>query len=359
LALLLNAFPDVSADRQAAALESSAVDLGPNGPNGPDNDYGYGRLNALAAYQWLQTTPDFTVSASPSTATLTPGATTSYTISVAGVNGFANDVSLSLSGLTAAQASWSFTPASITGGTGTAQLDVSTAANIAPGSYRLALTGTSGSITRSAYVTLVIPTPPNFTLAASPTSRSVPAGASTTYTVTVGAQNGFTGNVALSLGGLPSNVGTASFTPATIAGAGTAQLSVATPATAPPGTYSLTVTGTSGSITRSATITLMVTPRDFTFSASPSSVTVSRGQTATYTVSVGSVGGFTGNVSLSVTGLPAGASATFTPNPVASPGNSTLRLRTISSTPRGTFTVTVTGTSGSFVRQASVTLTVR
>ena len=45
LALLLSAFPDLPADRQAAALESGAVDLG---PTGPDYDYGVGRLDVLA-----------------------------------------------------------------------------------------------------------------------------------------------------------------------------------------------------------------------------------------------------------------------------------------------------------------------
>lgn len=41
LALLLQAFPGMSADRQAAALENSAVDLG---AAGADNTYGHGRL---------------------------------------------------------------------------------------------------------------------------------------------------------------------------------------------------------------------------------------------------------------------------------------------------------------------------
>jgi subtilisin family serine protease len=54
LALLLSAFPDLSAAQQQDALLSSAVDLG---PAGPDNDFGYGRVDLLAAYQWLVTAP--------------------------------------------------------------------------------------------------------------------------------------------------------------------------------------------------------------------------------------------------------------------------------------------------------------
>ncbi|MEU7875199.1 S8 family serine peptidase [Dactylosporangium sp. NPDC049140] len=355
LALLLGAFPDLPADRQAAALEGGAVDLG---PSGPDNAYGFGRLDALAAYRWLSTVPDFTMSASPSTATTTAGGTATYTVSVAGVNGFTGAVALSLAGLSAAQASWSFTPPVVYGGSGSSRLDVTTTAGLAPGSYLLTLTGTNGSTIRRVYATLVVPAP-GFTVAATPASRSVPAGDTTTYTVAVGSLNGFTGNVALSLAGLPGAVGSSAFSPASIAGAGSSQLTITTLATAPPGTYSVAVTGTSGSVSHTATVTLTVTPRDFTLSASPSTVEVRRGQTATYTVSVESVGGFAGSVSLSATGLPTGASATFSPNPVGPPGSSTLQVRTTSSTPRATFTISVTGTAGALVHQVPVTLTVR
>jgi len=187
----------------------------------------------------------------------------------------------------------------------------------------------------------------------------VPAGDATTYTATVGALNGFTGTVALSLVGLPPNVGSAVFNPASITGPGTSQLTVTTLATAPPGTYSLKVTGTSGSTTRIVTVSLNVTARDFTLSASPSTVTVVRGQTASYTITTGSLGGFAGSVSLSVTGVPTGATATFSANPISTPGSSILRVRTTSRTPRGTVTIVVTGTSGSLIHQMSVTLTVQ
>src|SRR5215475_7205965 len=130
LALLLSAFPDLPADQQATALESGAVDLG---APGPDNDYGVGRLDILAAYHWLAAAPDFTMSTSPSSVTATPGGTASYDVSAAGVNGFTGDVSLSLAGLSGAQAGWAFTPPVVSGGSGTARVDVTTTAGIAPG----------------------------------------------------------------------------------------------------------------------------------------------------------------------------------------------------------------------------------
>jgi len=54
LALLLSFDPDLTASEQEAALIDSAVDLG---APGPDNQFGYGRLDALAAYQGLSGGP--------------------------------------------------------------------------------------------------------------------------------------------------------------------------------------------------------------------------------------------------------------------------------------------------------------
>jgi len=356
LALLLQAFPGMSADRQAAALENSAADLG---TVGADNSFGYGRLDALAAYRWLATTPDFTLSVSPSSASTAPGGAVSYTASVSPVNGFTGDVSLTLSGLPEGQASWSISPSVIAGGSGSAQLTVSTAASIAAGTYPLTITATSGTTVHSAAAALVVTAPPDFALSATPTSRSVVAGAGATYTVGVASLNGFADNVALALTGLPSGVGTASFSAQVVAGAGSSQLTVTTSPTAPGGTYPLTITGTAGGVTHAVAVTLVVSARDFALSIRPSSVAISRGQSAKYTVGVSVVGGSVGNVSLAVAGLPTAAMAVVSPNPVGSPGSSTLTVKTTASTKRGTYSLRITGTSGSLVHSATVTLTVR
>jgi len=356
LALLLQAFPGMSADRQAAALENSAIDLG---AAGPDNSYGDGRLDALAAYQWLSTTPDFTSSVSPSSASTAPGGAVSYTVSVSPVNGFTGDVSLTLSGLPAGQANWSFSPSVIAGGSGSAQLTVSTAASIAAGTYPLTITATSGATVHTAAAALAVTAPPDFTLSAAPASRSVVAGAGATYTVGVASLNGFADNVSLSLTGLPSGVGTASFSPQVIAGVGSSQLTVTTSPTAPGGTYPLTITGIAGGVTHTAAVTLAVSARDFALSVSPSSVTISRNQSAKYTVGVSVAGGSVGKVSLAVAGLPTGTTSVLSPNPVGSPGSSTLTVKATSSARRGTYTLRITGTSGSLLHTATATLTVR
>jgi len=61
---------------------------------------------------------------------------------------------------------------------------------------------------------------------------------------------------------------------------------------------------------------------DFSLTASPNSTTVSAGASATYTLSVSSVGGsFTHSISLSCSGLPAQATCSFSPAVVV-PGTS-------------------------------------
>src|SRR5207247_11413863 len=154
---------------------------------------------------------------------------------------------------------------------------------------------------------------PDFSLAASPASQTVSAGGSTSYTVTISPTGGFTGQVSLSVSGLPSGA-SGTFTPNPATASST--FAVTTSASTPGGTYSLTIAGVSGgSPTHSTTVSLVVTPPDFTLSASPSGLTVTPGGSTSCTVTINPTGGFTGQVSLSVSGLPSGASGSFTPNP--------------------------------------------
>ena len=62
LALILSAFPNLTASHQEAALINSAVDLG---SPGADDEFGYGRLDVLGAYQWLEAGGEPTPTPSP------------------------------------------------------------------------------------------------------------------------------------------------------------------------------------------------------------------------------------------------------------------------------------------------------
>src|SRR5438445_13453085 len=108
-------------------------------------------------------------------------------------------------------------------------------------------------------------------------------------------------------------------------------------------------------MTRTITVALVV-GADFTLSASPASQAVTPGGSTSYSVAINPAGGFTGQVTLSVSGLPSGGSGSFTPNPATA--SSTLSVTTSTSTPAGSYTLTITGVSGSLTHTTAVSLTV-
>jgi hypothetical protein len=102
------------------------------------------------------------------------------------------------------------------------------------------------------------------------------------------------------------------------------------------------------------------TSADFSIGTSPTSVTAVQGTSANTTVSTSLSGSFNSSVSLSASGLPAGATATFSPSSIAAPGSgsSTLTLTAGASTATGAYTVTVTGTGGGKTHTSTVTFNV-
>ena len=205
------------------------------------------------------------------------------------------------------------------------------------------------------------PPAPNFTIAATPASQTVTAGVGTSYTATVTPSNGFTGTVNFSVSGLPSGA-SASFNPTSVTGSGSSSMSVSTSTTTPNGTYTLTITGTSGTLVHSTTITLIVTGGvnpDFTISVSPASLNVTRGRSGSYTVTIGAVNGFSGTVSMSVTGLGSRVTGTFSPASVTGSGTSTLTVTVNRRATTGTRTLTITGVSGSLSHSTTANLVIQ
>ncbi|WP_433015998.1 M28 family peptidase [Kribbella sp. CA-294648] len=96
---------------------------------------------------------------------------------------------------------------------------------------------------------------------------------------------------------------------------------------------------------------------DFSVSLSPASGTVAPGNSVQTTVSTATTSGETQSVQLSASGLPAGATATFTPSTVNSGGTSGLTIKTVATTAPGTYQVTVKAT-GAVSHQATYNLTV-
>lgn len=195
-------------------------------------------------------TPDFSLSAMPSTQNIAPGGSANYSVTVNAIGGFSGSVALSVGGLpSGTMANFSPNPA-----TSTATLAVTTGSGTPVGSSTLTITGISGSLTHTAAASLVVAVP-DFSLTTSPASRTIVQGASTSYTVSITPIAGFSGPVNLSISGLPAGV-TSSISPNPSTGSST--LSVVTDIGTAPGTYPLTITGVSGSLTHTTAATLAV-----------------------------------------------------------------------------------------------------
>ena len=298
--------------------------------------------------------PDFTVNAGPSSRTVAQNSSTTFTITVNAVNNYTGTITFSVNGLPAGAAA-SFAPASVVN-SGTSVLTVTTAATTALGSYPLQIVGNDGTFGHSATVTLVVANP-DFTIAAAPSSQTILQGASTTYTVNQTAVANYAATVTYSVSGLPAGA-TASFSPASITASGTTTLSIATTLTTPAGNYSLTITGTDGTLTHTASVNLVLSAVDFSLAASPTSQSVNQGNPTSYTVTQTAINGYAGTASYSVSGLPAGAAGTFTPGSLSGSGTTTLAITTAATTPVGTYTLTITASDGFNTHSTTVTLVV-
>jgi hypothetical protein len=229
---------------------------------------------------------------------------------------------------------------SVSGGGSIGTSGLFTAGSTAGGPFTV--TASSGSVTGTASVT-VTASPVLTTITVSPSSASVQTNGTQQFAATgkdqfgkpMSPQPAFTWSV--SGGG----------------SIGTSGLFTAGSTTGGP----FTVTASSGSVTGTASVTVTAVAPDFAISVMPSSRSVRRGSTATYSVAITPSGGFAGALTLSLTGQPSGSTWTFTPNNTALTA-STLTVATLSTTSRRTYTLTIKAVSGSLSHTSNVTLTV-
>ncbi len=196
----------------------------------------------------------------------------------------------------------------------------------------------------------------DFSLGVTPASRQVPQGGSTSWTATVTPQSGFTGTVNLGVSGLPAGV-TATFSVPVLT-SGDSTLNVTVSNSVVPGTYPFTISGTSGTLTHSVNVSLEVQAAgNYTVTVTPASRKVFQGGHTSWTVTVTPQNGFTDPVTLGVSGLPSGVTASFSV-PVLTSGNSTLKVVVGAGVSPGTYPFTITGVSGAITHSANASLIV-
>jgi len=201
----------------------------------------------------------------------------------------------------------------------------------------------------------------DFTVTLPAPSQNALAGQTASFTVNSAAIGTFAGSITLSCSNFSAANLTCSFTPAggTINAGQSSTVNVALPAGMAAGAVTFTVHGTSGGTTHGVTATINVgTPPTpgFSVTLAASSASALAGGAATFNVQITPTNGFNQAVTLSCSGLPSGATCSFTPATTTSA--STLTVSTPSSAAVGSSQFTVTGTSGSTKDSKPATLVI-
>jgi hypothetical protein len=222
-------------------------------------------------------------------------------------------------------------------------------------------TNYAGTITNKSYAT--------FLLSLDPATITIGQSTNGTSTLTVMSVNGYTGTVALTLY-YPGTKFSSTVSPAsvTVPANGQAHSTVTVAAPSAPGTYSLIVIGTAVSHGKTSYSTSMLTvqvmsSQDFTISSSLAIINNSMGSTNTTVITVASLNGYTGNVSLTVTAPFGYITVTGSQNMLALESgtfeaSSTLTINTSLMTALGTYTIIVTATDGVRTHTATILLNV-
>jgi subtilase family serine protease len=329
---------------------------------GYDQVTGLGSVDAqLLVNHWhdADASANFQLNATSSSLTIAVGNMGTVTLNVTVSGGFSAPISMSVKGLPA-KLTGTFTAATLSApGSGTTILMLTATTGVQPGTYPLIISATSGSITRVADVSVTVGTAPGLTLKPAVDEISLPAGTTGHITVTTLATGGFKAPVTLAVSGMPMSM-TANFSPSSIAspGSGSSTLIVVPEAGMAHGNYALTLTATGGGLTETAT--LMVDVPNFALAASAQSINVTPSGSGEVTLTTVPVSGFDAAVAFSVSELPAGVSASFSPSSIAAPGYGTslLTFTVTSKALKGTYAPRVKVTGGGITHSAILTLNI-
>jgi hypothetical protein len=251
----------------------------------------------------IVTAPDFSLGVTPGALTLEPGRSATAVVTAAGLNGFSGAIAVTAPSFPGI----SFSPSGFTLPVGASQtVTISAAPATAAGLRSASFSGTSAGISgaRTASLAITVVLAPDFSLAVSPLSVSIPPGGSAVATVSAAGINGFAGTIQVTVAA--ANL---SFSPASFAlSAGASQAVTITAASAAPmGTTSAVFSGTAAGLSgaRTAALAVQVTSApDFSLVVSPAALTLAPGATGTAVVSVLPLNGFSAAVDVVVAPVP-------------------------------------------------------
>jgi hypothetical protein len=226
-----------------------------------------------------------------------------------------------------------------------------------------ALAACSGGCSSSNSTPTTPPPTPAITISTSASSLDLTQGATATIPVIVTRSGGFTGDVAVTVEGLPTGVTASALIISSAISSGTITLTAL--ATAVVAASNLTVRGSGSGVTSvTASIALNVRVAAATGAVSvtfaPSTLTIVQGTTVNMTATITRTGGFTGAVTFTVTGLPTGLTVAITPGAstnqtVVTGTSATFAFTATAALAAGAYNIVVTA-SGTSVTANSVTV---
>jgi len=320
------------------------------------------------------TPPTLTLTPTSPTVTVVQGATATDLIQVAGNGTFSGTPAMSLSGFPIGiTAVWSSNPVTLTSGSGSSTLTLIAAAQAPVGTYTMTATATSGAVSTGKIFTVQVVNAPSVTLSVSPASLSVLSTGLATATVTATPQYGAVLTTAGSVLSVPNNIPygfTASWSAPALTATGSLvwTLALSGSAAAVPTTSQMVVAVTAGEKTGtalSARLTLPVTviaAPTLSLAAATSTPAVVQGKSVTDLFTLSGNATYSGAAALSVTGMPAGVSATWSNSTVAmngAAGTSTLTLSATSAVSVGTYSLTVKAVGDGLTVSKVITLQVQ
>jgi PQQ-like domain len=314
-----------------------------------------------------QSPPDFTLTVTPASLSLTPGGSAPVQVIATPLNGFTGSIALTISGLPSGVTA---TPASLTLMPGTsATVTLAAAQNTAAETGTATLSATSGTLSHTAQLSLTVAAaqpPPDFTLGVTPASVSLTAGGTAqTLQVSATALNGFTGTIDVTLSGLPAGVA-ATPSSLTLTPGAPQTISLGANQTAAAATATVTLTATSSALSHSASVTLAVAAaptQGIALAANPTALNLAAGGTGQQ-VSISTTGtnGFTGTVNITLSGVPAGVTASPSTLTLSAGAAQPITFTAAANAPASTGTITIqgtgTGTSGPITGTAALSFAI-
>lgn len=301
------------------------------------------------------------VTANQSTAVLAAGGSITIPISVSRTGGFAGAINLTAENLPAGVTA-TFDPSSVPNGTTTSQLTLTAASDAAASAEDDITIRASGSGVTSATTTIALTvTAAGINLVTGVTSATITQGATTSIPVSFTRVGTFTGAVALAVEGLPTGV-TATITPTSIpAGSTVGTILLTADNDAAVGTADITIRASgSGVDDETQVVALTVnssTTSGLAFSAAPAAMVVEAGQSVATTVTVARIGGFVGDVTMTLENAPTGMSITVDPTTITG-STATVTINTTAAVAPGVYQVLLRGTSGTTDNTTALTVIV-